>query len=87
MTADRRDSDPIQISEAELGAMTAAADEMHHASLPSLRDAIDEWKQLHHDARADAGDRVNTRTNRRRFLIGSGVALGGLALAACGSSS
>jgi ferritin-like protein len=87
VTADRRDSDPIQISEAELVAMTAAMDEMHHASLPSLRGAADEWKQLHHDARADAGDRVNTRTNRRRFLIGSGVALGGLALAACGSSS
>ncbi len=92
MTADRHDSnpseiEPIRISEAELGAMTADMDEMHHASLPALRDAVDEWKQLHHDARASAGKVVHTLASRRRFLIGSGVALGGLALAACGSSS
>jgi hypothetical protein len=80
-------SDPIEISEAELGAMTADMDEMHHASLPALKDAVDEWKQLHHDVRSGASKVVNTLASRRRFLIGSGVALGGLALAACGSSS
>ena len=92
MTADRRDSnpieiEPIQISEAELGAMTADMDEMHHASLPALRDSVDEWKQLHHDLRSAEATVVQTLANRRQFLIGSGVALGGLALAACGSSS
>ena len=87
MTAARREPDPIQISEAELGAMTVAMDEMHHASLPALRDAVDEWKQLHHDVRATAGDIASTRANRRQFLIGSGIALGGLALAACGNGS
>lgn len=80
-------NDPIEISEAELGAMTADMDEMHHASLPGIRDAVDEWKQLHHDVRSGASKVVNTLASRRRFLIGSGVALGGLALAACGSSS
>ena len=80
-------SDPIEISEAELSAMTADMDQMHHASVPALKDAVDEWKQLHHDVRAGAGKVVNTLASRRRFLIGSGVALGGLALAACSSSS
>ena len=87
MTRDRRDSDPMQISEAELGAMTAAMDEMHHEGLTALRDTVEEWKQLHHDVRAGAGDIAGTRANRRQFLIGSGIALCGLALAACGSSS
>jgi hypothetical protein len=84
---DRNEIEPIHIANAELGAMTADMDEMHHESLPALRDAVDEWKQLHHDVRAGAGKVVNTLASRRRFLIGSGVALGGLALAACGSSS
>jgi Ferritin-like domain len=85
MTGDRRD--PIQISEAELSAMTSDMDEMHHASMPALRDAVDEWKQLHGDLRSKAGNAVKTVANRRQFLLGSGVVLGGLALAACSSSS
>ena len=87
MTTDHRNTDPIQISESELGAMTADMDEMHHASLPALRDAVDEWKQLHSDIRASAGNVVKTIANRRQFLMGGGIALGGLALAGCGSSS
>jgi hypothetical protein len=79
--------EPIQISEAELRSMTTDMDEMHEASLPALKGAVDEWKQLHHDVRAGAGQVVSTLASRRRFLIGSGVALGGLALAACSSSS
>jgi hypothetical protein len=87
VTTDHRNTEPIHISESELGAMTADMDEMHHASLPALRDAVDEWKQLHSDIRASAGSVVKTIANRRQFLMGSGIALGGLALAACGSSS
>ena len=86
----RRDdqrTEPIAISEAELDAMTADLDEMHHASMPALRDAVDELKQLHADVRAKAGGMSDTLANRRQFLLGSGVVLGGLALAACSSSS
>ena len=50
MTVDHEHADPDQ-SEAELDAMTADMDEMHHASLPALRDAVDEWKQLNNDLR------------------------------------
>jgi len=89
MTDDRRANDtPIQISEAELNAMTADMDDMHHASLPALRDAVDEFKQLADDLRSHAaGDGAKTAASRRQFLFGSGVVLGGLALAACASSS
>jgi Ferritin-like domain len=78
---------PIHVSEAELGAMTADMDEMHHASLPALRDAVDEWKQLGHELRSHAGRSTKTAASRRQFLLGSGVVLGGVALAACSSSS
>jgi len=84
---DAQRTEPIAISEAELDAMTADLDEMHHASMPALRDAVDELKQLHADVRAQAGGLSNTLANRRQFLLGSGVVLGGLALAACSSSS
>jgi hypothetical protein len=67
--------------------MTADMDDMHHASLPALRDAVDEWKQLHHEVRARVGAATNAIASRRQFLIGSGVVLGGIALAACSSSS
>ncbi len=88
MTDDRRTSGtPIQISEAELNAMTADMDEMHHGSLPALRDAVDEFTQLADDLRSQAGHGAKTAASRRQFLFGSGVVLGGLALAACGSSS
>jgi hypothetical protein len=88
MRFDRRARNtPIQISEAELNAMTADMDEMHHASLPALRDAVDEFTQLADDLRSHVGNGAKTAANRRQFLVGSGVVLGGLALAACSSSS
>jgi hypothetical protein len=88
MTVDRRETEaPIQISEAELTAMTADMDEMHHASMPALRGAVDEWKQLNSEIRSKAGNVAKAAANRRQFLLGSGVVLGGLALAACSSSS
>jgi len=77
----------INISEAELTAMTADLDEMHQASLPALRESVDEWKQLHSDLRSKGAAVVQTVANRRQFLLGTGVLLGGAALAACGSSS
>ncbi len=87
MIGRKRTKTPIQISEAELTAMTADMDELHHASLPMLSDAVDEWNQLHRDLRANRDQLGQIAASRRRFLIGSGVALGGVVLAACSSSS
>jgi len=67
----------MQISEAELSAMTKDLDEMHQASLPGLAEAV---------ASAQEQNRRTLVTSRRGFLAGSGLVAGGLALAACGSS-
>jgi hypothetical protein len=75
-------NDPIQISEAELLAMTADLDELHRQSLPDLALAVEAATEEHHDNR-----RRGAMTSRRGFLAGSGLVAGGLALAACSSSS
>ncbi|HEV7525200.1 MAG TPA: ferritin-like domain-containing protein [Acidimicrobiia bacterium] len=82
MSADRHE--PIEISEHELRSMTADLDDMHHATLPVMKEALAEWSELHHQLRAGV---ARVAPSRRGFLLGAGVALGGLALAACGSSS
>ena len=82
MSADRHE--PIEISEHELRSMTANLDDMHHATLPVMKEALAEWSELHHELRTGV---AKIAPSRRGFLLGAGVALGGLALAACGSSS
>ena len=82
MSADR--NEPIAISEHELRSMTADVDEMHHATLPIMKEALAEWSELHQQLRSGVR---KVAPSRRGFLMGAGVALGGLALAACGSSS
>ncbi len=67
----------MQISEAELAAMTADLDEMHRASLPGLAQAVESATEQH---------RRTLVTGRRGFLAGTGLVAGGLVLAACGSS-
>ncbi|MEP6695936.1 MAG: ferritin-like domain-containing protein [Pseudonocardiales bacterium] len=66
----------MQISEHQLRAMTEEMNEMHNATFPQLRAAL-----------ADFGASVRHKapSSRRSFLMGSGVAVGGLALAACSS--
>src|SRR4051794_25146391 len=64
--------------------MTTDVDEMHHATLPIMKEALAEWSELHQQIRAGV---AKVAPSRRGFLMGAGVALGGLALAACGSSS
>lgn len=68
----------MQISEAQLLAMTDEMNEMHEATFPKLREAL-----------ADFGASLRTKApaSRRTFLMGGGVAVGGLALAACSSDS
>lgn len=82
MSADRHD--PIEISERELRSMTTDLDDMHRATLPVMQEALAEWAELNHQVRTGI---ARVTPSRRGFLLGAGVALGGIALAACGSSS
>ena len=68
------DRDEMQITEHELDAMTADLVDMHEESFPKMRAAL-----------ADFGASLRSRSpaTRRSFLVGSGVTIGGLALAAC----
>jgi hypothetical protein len=89
-------SEPVShLSEAELRAMTADLDAIHHdLTLPALRESLAEWTE---DIRAegdpgrddDPGQRL--LFDRRRFLTRAAGAAGGVAgialLAACSSSS
>jgi len=80
-------NDPIQISEGELTAMTAELEERHQESLPKMRAALDEWAELRNGLRAGVDGLTSAAATRRGFLLGAGIALGGVALAACGGSS
>ncbi len=72
----RRRKEQMQISEAELRAMTAQMNEMHEATFPQMKEALD-----------DLGSSLRTNNSSRRgFLAGGSALLGGFALAACGGS-
>lgn len=73
--------DPIQISEAELLQATADLDQFHNDTFPHFQRELQTWAD---QARDQASRVTGLVTNRRSFLMGSGLALGGLALAACG---
>lgn len=74
-------TDEIQISERELHGMVSDLDDMHRAVMPGV------WE--HVSGMAERMREVTGRhsVNRRTFLMGSGLAAGGLALAACSSST
>jgi Ferritin-like domain len=75
------DRDPMAITEGELKALTVELDDMHHDSMPQVYATVAEWADM------GSGRRIATATpSRRGFLAGSGLAIGGLILAACGSS-
>ncbi|MHB1535580.1 MAG: ferritin-like domain-containing protein [Acidimicrobiales bacterium] len=83
MSNDQRE--PLAISEAELRRATAALDEFHNETFPSFERSLGVWAEETRAAKARATSR---RASRRTFLMGGGAAvLGGVALAACGSSS
>jgi len=75
---------PIEITEHELRVLTDDVDQLHRSTLPVMQEALAEWTELHHQLRAGV---AKVSASRRGFLLGAGVTLGGLALAACGSSS
>ena len=45
----------------------------HHASLPALRDSVDEWKQLHSDLRAKGAAEVLQAAIKAPITYGFGV--------------
>jgi hypothetical protein len=89
-------NEPVShLSEAELRAMTADLDAIHHdLTLPALKDSLAEWSEdIHAQGHADHGavPEQGLMFDRRRFLtraagVAGGVAGAGL-LAACTSSS
>ncbi|MEO6712711.1 MAG: ferritin-like domain-containing protein [Mycobacteriales bacterium] len=75
------DRDPLQISEAELRAMTKQMNEMHAETFPVLHESLGDFGS---SLRGKLRTLAEHSANRRTFLIGSGAALGGVLLAACG---
>jgi len=80
-------ADPMHRSEAELRAMTADLDAMHHdVAVPALRTGLGEWAD---DIRASAGSGPGRPSSpgRRRFLAAAGGAAGATLLAACSGTA
>lgn len=78
------------ISDGELLAMTKDLDALHHdVTLPALRSSLSEWAEDIRERSAAGEDDTPQRAfvDRRRFLLGTGVAAGATLLAACSSSS
>lgn len=76
--------EPMEIGERELLGLTAELEETHRATLPVMREALEEWSAERREA--DDGPALDVASlvpTRRGFLLGSGVALGALLLAAC----
>lgn len=75
--------DPMQITERELKILTNELEEMHQATLPVFRESLNDFGASLRRRTAEIGAQA---ASRRSFLMGSGVVLGGFALAACGSN-
>ncbi|MGH9297391.1 MAG: ferritin-like domain-containing protein, partial [Acidimicrobiales bacterium] len=84
----RRKQREIEISNAELAAMTKSMDELHYdQSVPALNKAVAEWQETMAGERAADPAARSGATSRRHFLLGAGgLVAGGAILAACGSS-
>jgi len=81
----RKTKDPMPISEAELRRATKDLEEVHNETFPNFQRGLDGWAE---EARADSMPATSRSASRRTFLMGGGaVAVGGLVLSACGSSS
>ncbi len=79
--------DEMQISEAELRAMTADMVEMHNETFPTMYAELSEYgSSMRTSRRAEAkARRAALAGSRRRFVMGSGgLVLGSAFLAACG---
>lgn len=76
--------DEMQISEAELRAMTAHMVDMHEETFPVMQSSMQDLGASLRQRGAAIG---GTLASRRGFLAGGGAVVGGLLLSACGSSS
>jgi hypothetical protein len=79
--------DAVPITERELGHLTLDVDDMHHALMPTMNQRAAAWAERNRETPAGASGTPGWVTSRRRFLVGSGAALGGLVLAACGGNT
>lgn len=81
--------DIIQISEAELASMTRDLDQIHKdQSLPAMTESLAFMNESIHEEAAAAEGLKDRRLGRRTFLLSAGaVAVGGVALAACGGTT
>ncbi len=80
--------DEMQISEAQLRAMTADMNDMHNETFPAMYAELSEYgSTMRSTRRAEAKlRRAELARSRRRFVLsGSGLVLGTAFLAACGS--
>lgn len=75
-------NDPIEISEAELYAMTRDLDDAHHDTLPQMRESLIAWQEEGVSVHDNLVQLTTAITSRRRFLLGTGAILGGVAVAA-----
>ncbi|MGH9129971.1 MAG: ferritin-like domain-containing protein [Acidimicrobiales bacterium] len=83
-----KQTNEIQISNAELQTMVDDLDELNNdVAVPAMAEA-DAWmlESVHEEVAAEEG-LASRRLGRRTFLLGAGAVAGGLALAACGGST
>jgi hypothetical protein len=87
-----RRPDVLAISETELRRLNVELDELHHdVSLPALGTTVDEWVEENRGGQAvlevTRAERPARLISRRGLLLGTGAAaIGGVLLAACGTS-
>jgi Ferritin-like domain len=86
MIRKKRESE-TQVSEHELRGMTADLTDAHHESLPRLHESLEAWRDEGVEV-TDGMVALTTATpGRRGFLLGTGVVLGGAAIAAVSGRS
>jgi hypothetical protein len=79
-----RKQESLAISEAELVALNDDLTDAHQESLPSMRDALADWRESSSDITEGITHIVSTPSSRRAFLVGGGALLGGFALVGSG---
>ncbi len=84
----KRTGASLDVSEGELIRNITELDELHQdQSLPALRSSVQAWIEINHE-RGPRSDPSTGTISRRGLLIGSGAAaIGGVLIAACGSSN
>jgi hypothetical protein len=82
----KKKSEAMPVDERELRAHTRDLEDMHHESLPSMRDSLAVWRESDATVSEGLAELVARPTSRRLFLLGGGALVGGIALAGSGAS-